>query len=115
MVTLPFTAFLFWLFYRRRKYNYTEHLVAGMYMHGLSTMFFAFIIMLNYIFRLHENYVYALHFAFQIIYFSNFYYGFLNDLRKVKALKAFVASFISVISLFIISGTLVFLYMIKVF
>jgi len=40
MVITPFYAFIFWLFYRKARYSYIEHLVAGLY-------FISFIMLFN--------------------------------------------------------------------
>lgn len=115
MASLPLSAFFFWLFYRRGRYNYTEHLVAGMYMSGFTTLLFTIAVLANLLLRVPINYVYALFFVMQIGYFANFYYRFMNVQTKGKAVKAFFASFISVFCLFLTSGTIVFLYMARVF
>ncbi|HEX9981397.1 MAG TPA: DUF3667 domain-containing protein [Flavobacterium sp.] len=115
MLILPLSTFFFWLFYRKGRYNYTEHMIAGMYMSGFTTLLFVLAIVLNLIFKLPVNYVYTLYFVMQIMYFANFYYRFMDHRTTGKAVKAFFASFISVLCLFMASGIIVFLYMMKIF
>lgn len=115
MISLPITAFIFWLLYRKGRYNYTEHLVACMYMYGFSTLGFVVLItLLNFLFKININYIFVGYFVLQLVYFSMFYYSFLGEYTRRKALKAFGATLISLVSLFVVSGVVMWLFMTNV-
>lgn len=44
MVFTPLVALVFYLFYLKGRYNYTEHLVANLYAAGINALFFSLII-----------------------------------------------------------------------
>ena len=44
MAVTPVVALIFFLFYRRRGFNYTEHLIANLYFAGFNALFYIFII-----------------------------------------------------------------------
>jgi hypothetical protein len=111
MCSLPLTAFVFWLFYRKAKYNYIEHLVAGMYMIGICLLIYALIILpLSYIFNFSKNYAISLFFMVQLIYFTVYYFGFLGKKTKLQFSKAFAVSIISLIIWAAFSATLIRFY-----
>ncbi|MBS1536074.1 MAG: DUF3667 domain-containing protein [Flavobacteriaceae bacterium] len=112
LVSLPFMAFIFWLFYRKEKYNYTEHLVAGMFMYAFCTLIFVVLTFLNLLTNIDTNLIYFGCLLLQMGYFSVFYYNFIGDGRK---LKAFLVSLSVIISTFMASGILVWLYMAGLF
>lgn len=107
MVSLPIIAFVFWLFYRRSRYNYVEHLVAGMYMFGFYTLFIIVAASVGYLLGIPENVVYIVSMLFQIGYYTLFYGSFIPG----KGIRAFFASFLSILLLFVISGMLMWIYM----
>jgi hypothetical protein len=105
MMALPLTAFFFWLFYRKENYNYTEHLVAGMYMLGFCILINTLLILpISLLFHLSSNYSTILFLLFQLLYFTIFYYKFLNKNTKLQFAKAFTVSVFGIISWGIISG-----------
>lgn len=111
MCSLPLTALVFWLFYIRAKYNYIEHLVAGMYMLGFCILIYAGIIMpLSFIFGFKGNPAILVFFIAQLLYFAVFYCGFLGKKTKLEFLKAFGVSHCSIVVWAMISGSLVRLY-----
>ena len=111
MCSLPLTAFVFWLFYRKAKYNYVEHLVAGMYMIGICLLMYALIILpFSYIFNFSKNYAISLFFIIQLIYFTVFYFGFLGKKTKLQFSKAFGVSIISLVIWAAFSATLIRFY-----
>lgn len=107
MVSLPIIALVFWLFYRRFHYNYTEHLVAGMYMFGFYTLLIATLSGIGYLLGINEFLVYGISMLLQISYYTLFYGSFI----KGHYWRAFFASFLSIVLLFIISGLLMWVYM----
>ncbi|WP_300566706.1 DUF3667 domain-containing protein [Flavobacterium sp.] len=111
MCSLPLTALVFWLFYRKGKYNYIEHLVAGMYMLGICILIYALIILpLSYIFKFSNNYAVGLFFIVQLIYFAVFYFGFLAKTTKLQFSKAVGVSIVSLAVWVLFSGSLIRLY-----
>ncbi|RXM48004.1 hypothetical protein [Flavobacterium sp. YO12] len=111
MMALPLTAFFFWLFYKKENYNYTEHLVAGMYMLGFCILVNTLLILpISLLFHLSSNYQALLFLLFQLFYFTLFYYRFLNKSTKLQLVKAFSTSAFGIISWGIISGLTVNAY-----
>ncbi len=112
LVSLPFMALIFWFFYRKEKYNYTEHLVAGMYMYAFCTLFFVVLTLLNLITSIGTNLIYLLCLLLQMGYFTVFYQNFIGDGKKMKA---FWVSLCVITCTFLASGILVWLYMAGLF
>ncbi len=107
MVSLPIIACIFWLFYRRRQFNYVEHLVAGMYMFGFYTLLVATISVLGYLLNINENIVYGLCLFVQLIYYTIFYSRFMGGTK----IRAFFATLVAMLLLFTISGLLMWAFM----
>ncbi len=111
MCSLPLTALVFWLFYKRSKYNYIEHLVAGMYMLGLCILIYAVVILpLSFAFHFEGSPAILLFFAVQLLYFAVFYCGFLQKTTKLQFFKALGVSFVNLVLWIAISGSLVRFY-----
>jgi hypothetical protein len=111
MCSLPISAFIFWLFYRKAKYNYIEHVVAGMYMLGICILIYALLILpISYVLHLKNYYTLAIFFIVQLLYFSMFYYGFLGKSSKLAFFKALGVSLISFTTWSILSGTVIRFY-----
>lgn len=111
MCSLPLTALVFWLFYKKAKYNYIEHLVAGMYMLGICILIYALVILpLSFAFHFQGNPAILLFFAVQLLYFALFYYGFLQKTTKLDFAKALGVSFVNLVLWIAISGSLVRYY-----
>lgn len=103
MAALPITTFIYFLFYVRGRYNYVEHLFAGMYLIGFCLLVFALVIMpIRYLLGIPEMYgVYAF-MVFQIVYASIFYYRFMSRTRK----SAYIVSSLASISGFLVWSTI---------
>lgn len=95
MLALPLLAFLCYLFYLKAGYNYVEHLVACMYMSGFTLLVQVLIFVPVGLLLKHNNpnIMLSLFFLFQLIYFSIYYYHFINRRTKGGAVKAFFVSF----------------------
>lgn len=94
--SLPLTALIFWLFYHKTKYNYIEHLIAGMYMQGICILISSLVILpLALLFDFEE--VELMFFTVQLFYFAVFYYGFLKKTKTLQFLKALGVSLVNVI------------------
>jgi hypothetical protein len=91
MMTVPLFTLIFWLFYLRDRYNYTEHLVANIYFVGFIMLFYALIITpLNYLIknpRL-DMVLIGIFFLFEISYRASAYYAFVHKRGWLYALKA---------------------------
>lgn len=98
MVSLPLVALWYWIFYKRAKYNYTEHLVACMYMVGFANLFYAAVFVpVMYFAGIKESSKTGLVFvvvfmALQAIYHSIFYYRFMDKRTARSAWKASIVS-----------------------
>lgn len=116
MCSLPLTALVFWLFYKKAKYNYIEHLVAGMYMLGFCILIYSLLIIpVGYIFDV-ENYVETLlFFLVQFLYFAVFYYGFMRKTTKMQFAKVLGVSFLNLIVWFVLSASVVRFYIVSGF
>jgi hypothetical protein len=112
LVMLPIMALVFFGFYRKSGYNFTEHLIANMYMYGFCTLVFVVLALLNLIFKVDINIIYAITLALQLVYFTHFYYRFMGN---SKGLRAFFASFTAIFCVFIFAGLVVMIYMMQVF
>lgn len=112
MIAVPLIAVIFWLFYRRRGYNYIEHLVANMYMGGFTLLCHVLIFVpVGLLFPgKNSNYLLIAFFIFQIIYFSIFYYFFINRTTKSGGIKAFLVSLFVIVFWAVLSATLIRLY-----
>jgi hypothetical protein len=90
MLAVPLLALLFRLFYVKAKYNYTEHLVAGLYMTGLTNLLYGLLFVpVSWAFHLQRNTIYVIVLiVFQVVYDSIFYYHFINKGTRASALKA---------------------------
>ncbi|MGH2664635.1 DUF3667 domain-containing protein [Flavobacterium sp.] len=111
MCSLPLTALIFWLFYRKARYNYIEHLVAGMYMLGFCILIYALLILpTSYLFHFGNNYAVLVFFVFQLFYFTVFYHGFLNKKSKTAYIKSLLASIVSIFVWVIFSASIIRIY-----
>jgi hypothetical protein len=94
---IPVFAFLFWIFYTRRKYNYIEHLAAGLYWNGLTLLFLALVISpLMFAFdSLSAYYVLSLIFLTTLtVYYAIAYYHLLEYHSIWKFLRSLVISIV---------------------
>lgn len=111
MCSLPLTALIFWLFYKRARYNYIEHLVAGIYMTGICILVYAVVIMpLSFVFGFKGEPAIGLFFLLQLLYFAVFYYDFLQKTTKAQFAKAFGVSFFNLALWAVVSGSIVRYY-----
>ena len=116
MCSLPLSALVFWLFYRRAKYNYVEHLVAGIYMTGICILVYAVVIMpLSFWLGFKGRPAIVLFFVLQLLYFAVFYYGFLQKSTKAQFAKALGVSFVNLALWATLSSSLVRFYIISGF
>ncbi len=108
ILALPIIAFSFWVFYRRARYNYAEHLVAAMYMVGYTMIIYVLLIVPIFsILDLPDNSGPVTIGVFQLLYYAIFYRKFMD---KRGIINPFLASLFSVIIWFLLSGGVVALY-----
>lgn len=114
MIAVPLITLLYWLFYIRGRYNYTEHLIGCMYMVGFTNLFYVvFLYPLSLLFVKQSTAPLILALIFmvlQVIYNSIFYFHFINKQSKSSAFKATATSLFVVLFWFAFSGLLVGLY-----
>lgn len=117
LAATPLTAFIFFLFYYRRGYNFIEHLVVNFYFAGFGALIFIFIVapLINLV-GTQTFYLFAIS-AFLVaeaLYRSYAYYGFINRgglkgylyalLASVTAVSSWIAISTSAISYYIEHG-----------
>jgi hypothetical protein len=112
LVMLPLMAFIFWLFYKKGPYNFTEHLIAVMFMYGFCTFIFVVFSLINLLVKIDVNYIYAFTLLLQLFYFAQFYYRFMGNTKRIRA---YVASFSAIACVFVFTGLVVMFYMMGAF
>ena len=95
MIATPAVALIFFLFYFKNRYNYTEHLVANIYFAGYSGLVFIFIVA-PFLFlakdpRLYVPGIYG-YLGFTGLYRAIGYYQFIDKKGWLYFLKAILAS-----------------------
>ncbi len=116
MIAVPLICFLYWLSYIRGRYNYTEHLVACMYMVGFANLVYALIFVpLSMLLGIKQSSKASLllvivFMVFKIVYSSIFYYHFMDKATRASGWKATGASILVVLFWFALSSLLVGLY-----
>lgn len=111
-LAVPFAAFVFWLFYRKKRINYVEQLAATMYCNGFTLIVMAVIFSgLGLLAFNNYNSPVALgaSMIFQVVYYIIFFYHFIGDytpkgklFATLSSLAALAAWMIFVFSLFTI-------------
>ncbi|NUY80316.1 DUF3667 domain-containing protein [Flavobacterium sp. MAH-1] len=111
MLTLPFAAFVLWLMYRKNVFNYTEHLVANMYMWGFCMLLSSVSILLGHYFLHYDaNIGFMIFLLFQICYFTWFYKRFLQKSGFWPTAKLVLGSVLAISSWFVVLGLGVTVY-----
>ena len=113
MAVTPFYAFIFFLFFRRNRYNYTEHLVANLYFAGFGVLFFIlFVLPYSLLMKGSPNYIYGIYgfLIFEALYRSFAYYQFINKRGVKHYLYALFVATLIIISWYFFSTTAVAYY-----
>ncbi len=113
MIATPLISFFLWLFYRKGRYNYTEHLVANMYFSGFTVLSFALIFgPIIRVFNLNSgfNLVLLAFFLFEVGYRSLSYYYFINKKTPGSAVKALLTSLAVIFIWFILVYIAIYSY-----
>jgi hypothetical protein len=100
MLATPLFAFIFWLFYKKERYSYIEHLVATMFILSFSMLCYALLLVpwqskltmsgISWLFMI-------IYFLFEILYRSFAYYHFIGKKGVGAWFKAFAVSVLVVI------------------
>jgi N-acetylglutamate synthase-like GNAT family acetyltransferase len=90
-ITVPFTAFYSWLFFRKARFNYAENLVLNTFLIGHRHLIFLFFIPFLYFFPEKGTTIISIHFALWTIYFVYAYLQFYKSKHKIwAALKTII-------------------------
>ena len=109
MCAVPLLSFLIWLFYIKGRYNYAEHLVANMYISGFTVLFYSLVIQPVKL-LVNSNYLVYIYFLFELVYRIISYYYFINKKDKAALVKAILANVVIVGFWFVLTSTLIRLY-----
>lgn len=93
MLAAPLISFLIWLLYLRGKYNYTEHLVANLYLIGFTNLFRCLIVVpiaVSFSIRPETRSIQFGFILFEILYRTLFYYRFMGEYNWAGKAKAFL-------------------------
>ena len=123
MIALPVFCLIYWLFYKRERFNYTEHLIANMYMGGFNAIVTGGIFApVGLIFGIREDDPTSMSMnleiaklVFQVGYSSVFYYRFMEKRTTLAALKAVGVSMLGIVFWLAIGVGLLFLYILHGF
>ena len=97
MIALPLLSFIYFLFYIKGRYNYTEHLTAGMYMMGFSNLTYVLIfvpvsLMVDVKPGAATFFFISLFMLVQAAYCSLYYYNFIGRPGTKRVVKAVLVS-----------------------
>ena len=113
MFAAPFISLIIWLIYKRGPYNFTEHLVANLYLIGFTNLIRCLIwIPALALLHIHPrvqwpNYLFAL---FEIGYRTIFYYRFMNEPGNKGVFKSLAIAILSVVAWWALIAGLIFVY-----
>ena len=112
MIAVPYFAFLFWAVYRKRKYNYAEHLTSAVLFIGFSNMVFTLVVfpLASLFGGTIKNMMPLLGLVFQIAYFAWAYNSLLSSKTTGQKLGVFVTSFTGVLLWSILTFTVFAIY-----
>lgn len=117
MAAMPILALVYWRLYRRRRYNYAEHLAANAFFGGFYILLTTLVLApLNLLLK-HQGINFSMAVAtllLQLAYLSWGYYGLLGrtegERPAVLALRVTLASGLALGTWFFVSGALIGLY-----
>jgi hypothetical protein len=116
LISTPFIAFILWLLFKRRGYNYAEHLVAMAFLNGYLHLIITFIFApLLYLTRNTPSAqpVYYLMMLSHIFYIGFMYYGFMGYTSRSGYWKTMGAGLLAILAWAVLSlgiGTLYIWY-----
>jgi Protein of unknown function (DUF3667) len=119
MIAIPFISLITWLFFRKRKYNYAEHLTANLMFITFSNLIFLLLVFpLRSIFtNTPENYIILIGLVLQGLYLAWCLNGFLGLRSPASRTKSFAVIFLAIIlwMVFTISAMAIYIYQNKDF
>lgn len=116
MLSLPVIAFVYFVFYRKNRYNFTEHLVANMFMSGFTLLVYAITVMPFAHLLDWPGWVGAvILIPFQLVYFTHFYIRFLDKQGFAAKFKAGFVSFTSLALWSMLTSFLIGIYILNGF
>ena len=112
MVAVPLMAVIFFLFYFRRGYNFTEHLVANLYFVGFGAIFFIVVAtpLISILPRKYYLVGIGAYLVFTLFYRAIAYYQFMNRKGGGQFLYAFFASFAGLATWSVLTQWLIYYY-----
>ena len=113
MIAVPFISFFTWIFFRRRSFNYAEHLTANLMFVAFSNLIFTIIIFpIQSIFKTGNAMfmVILVGMFLQMLYFMWSLNGFLQLKTAGQRFKSFSVSFLSILFWAIFSMTAMAIY-----
>ncbi|RYD70508.1 MAG: DUF3667 domain-containing protein, partial [Sphingobacteriales bacterium] len=97
MIAVPFISLFTWLFFRRKKYNYAEHLTANMMFVAFSNLVFTFIIFPLGALLDTSDLSTFLALLLQVFYFAWSLNGFLELNTSAQRTKSFFVAFLAIL------------------
>jgi len=112
MIAVPFISLFTWLFFRRKKYNYAEHLTANMMFVAFSNLVFTIVIfpLAGLLSPALSGLFTGLAMFLQVIYFTWGLNGFLELKTAGQRTRSFFVSFLAIILWAIFSMTCMAIY-----
>ena len=99
MGATPFLTLIVWMFYFRGRYNYTEHLIASLYITGFCALLYAVVLAPLSLVPLIRAYrlQFLAYFIFEISYRAVFYNRFMGKTNPAAILKNWLVSLFVII------------------
>lgn len=100
MLATPFFTLIFWLFYRRQRYSYLEHLVACMYFISFSMLCYSLLVVpwLGKLASSRVSWVILFtYFSFEMTYRALAYYSFIGKRGFGQVMKAIGVSLLAMV------------------
>ena len=112
MIAVPFISLFTWLFFRRRRYNYAEHLTANMMFVAFSNLVFTFIIFPLAALLDTSDLSTFIALLLQVCYFTWSLNGFLELTTAGQRAKSFFVSLLAIFlwSVFTITAMAIYIY-----
>lgn len=111
LLAIPIMAFIFWLCFLKTGIYYSEHLVSMVFFSSFFSLVSILItLVLGFLFDQYLPYLNRLLLFFQLIYLTIAYYQLLGFRQPVRYAKTGAVTLLALVTWFIASGGVVFLY-----
>lgn len=109
--SIPFSAFVFFIFYRKSGYNYAEHLVANLFLTAFFNLVMTLLIPLQVMINKFSTFLlYTIPLLlFQLIYFAVAYQGLLGK-KNTSAFKVYFVSLVNILCWSLLTSALISTY-----